>query len=135
LYVDCFRSKEIRVLRLPHRLATAAGTLAALGGVLVAGGLTPAGAVTAQSRATLYTVTFRGTNLAGRPDTGDSMNLFNVDNTSLTGLQTFASFRHGVATFHVPAGHYFGIGGFGATSPTTPAPRHVILPQVNVTGT
>jgi hypothetical protein len=134
LYVDYFRSKEIRVLRLPHRLATAAGTLAALGGVLVAGGLTPAGAVTAQSRATLYTVTFRGTNLAGRPDTGDSMNLFNVDNTRLTGLQTFASFQQGVATFHVPAGHYFGIGGFGATSPTAPAPRHVILPQVNVTG-
>jgi hypothetical protein len=60
------RPKEIRVLRLPHRLAAAAGILAALAGVLVAGGRTPAGAMTARSRATLYTVTFRGTNLAGR---------------------------------------------------------------------
>jgi len=122
------------VLRPPHRLATAAGILAALAGVLAAGGLTPAGAVTAPSRATLYTVTFEGTNLAGRPDTGGSMNLFNVDNSRLAGLQTFARFEQGVATFHVPAGHYFGIGAFGATSPTAPAPRHVILPQVNVLG-
>jgi hypothetical protein len=133
--VDYSQPKEIRVFRPPLRLAAAAGILAGLAGMLVAGGLTPVSAVTARQQASLYTLTFRATNLAGRPDTGDGMNLFNVDNTRLTGLQTFARFRHGVAIFHVPAGHYFALGEFGAAStPNAPSPRHVILPQVNVTG-
>jgi hypothetical protein len=123
------------VRRHARRIATAPGTVAALAGLLAAAGLSPVGAATARPHATLYTLTFRATNLAGKPDTANTMNLYSVDNTLLIGRQqSYLKFRHGVATYHVPAGHYFALGSFGAASATAPAPRHVVLPQITVTG-
>ena len=121
--------------RPARRIATGTGTIAALAGLLAATGLTPAGAATARPHATLYTLTFRATNLAGRPDTGDAMNLYSVDNTKLIGpTQSYLKFQNGVATYHVPAGHYFALGSFGGSTPTNPPARFVILPQISVTG-
>ena len=95
-------------------------------------------AVRPRLAAPMHTLTVKGINLAGRPDTGDGVLLLNVDNTRL--LDPVASqqtFYHGVAKFSVPAGHYFGIGGFGAiTLQGHPGPdtRYVVLPQFTVTG-
>src|SRR4029077_18562549 len=82
----------------------------------------------------VHTLTVRGTNMAGRPDTGDSVFVWNVDNGRLSDFQhAFGTFHHGVATFRVPAGHYWAVGIFGnpETFTTSPA-RLVVLPQLTV---
>jgi hypothetical protein len=82
----------------------------------------------------VHTLTVRGTNLAGRPDTRDSVFVWNVDNGRLSDFQhAFGTFHHGVATFRVPAGHYWAVGIFGnpETFTTSPA-RLVVLPQLTV---
>lgn len=115
------------------RIATAAGTIAALAGMLAAGGLAPASAVTARPRATLYTLTFRASNLAGRPDSDGTMNLISVDDTSLP-QHGYVKFTHGGASYQVPAGHYFALGSLGGVPPAASPTRYVVLPQITVTG-
>jgi hypothetical protein len=78
------------------------------------------------------TLTFKATNLAGKPDTGGAVQVFNVDGkkVSLPGEH----FAHGVAKFQVPAGHYFALASFGGLkNPKVPL-RTVVLPQVTVAG-
>jgi hypothetical protein len=78
-----------------------------------------------------HTLTVKAANLAGKPDTGGAIQLFGIDGLRLPPLAK--SFEHGVATFQVPAGHYFGLASFpGATKPKSL--RTVVLPQVTVTG-
>jgi hypothetical protein len=87
-----------------------------------------------------YTVTVTGTNIAGGPAGGlnDVAYLFNADDS--TRFDSFATslqhFTHGVAKFHVPAGHYWALGDF-----IKPLPRQQswdeyldVLPQFTVTG-
>ena len=87
-----------------------------------------------------YTVTVTGTDIAGGPAGGlsDVAYLFNADDS--TRFDSFATsiqhFAHGVATFRVPAGHYWALGDF-----TKPLPRQQswdeyldVLPQFSVTG-
>jgi hypothetical protein len=70
----------------------------------------------------VHTLTVRGTNLAGRPDTGDSVFVWNVDNGHMSDFQhAFGTFHHGVATFRVPAGHYWAVGSSGTLKPSLPA--------------
>ena len=76
-----------------------------------------------------HTLTVKATDLAGKPDTGGAIQLFNIDGLSLPMAKKF---EHGVATFSVPAGHYFGLASFPATTPTSL--HTVVLPQVTVTG-
>jgi hypothetical protein len=82
----------------------------------------------------MHTLTVTGTNRAGKPDTGDYVFVWNVDNGLRSDLeQAFGFFYHGVAKFSVPAGHYWAVGVFGhpAIFGTSPA-RLVVLPQFTV---
>jgi hypothetical protein len=77
-----------------------------------------------------YTLTVKATNLAGQPDTGGVVQVFNVDGTTVPPMNK--AFNNGVATLTVPAGHYFALASFPATAPKSL--HTVVLPQVNVTG-
>src|SRR5215469_5739162 len=84
----------------------------------------------------MHTLTVTGTNLAGKPDTGDEVDIFNTDNASRFAdlVESVSFFDKGVAKFSVPAGHYWALGAF----PTILKNRrqiewHVpILPQFTV---
>ena len=82
----------------------------------------------------MRTLTVTGTDLAGTPDTGDSVFVWNVDNGLRSDPnQAFSGFYHGVAKFSVAAGHYWAVGifgdaAFGATAPV----RLDVLPQFTV---
>jgi hypothetical protein len=82
----------------------------------------------------MRTLTVAGTDLAGKPDTGDSVFVWNVDNGLRSDPnQAFSAFYHGVARFSVAAGHYWAVGifgdaAFGATAPV----RLDVLPQFTV---
>ena len=81
----------------------------------------------------MHTLTVRGINLAGRPDTGDSVLVMNADNSNLFAdpIESQNVFDHGTARFSVPAGHYWAIGLF---SNLYPGVHEAVLPQVNVFG-
>lgn len=82
----------------------------------------------------MHTVTVSGTDLAGKPDTGDVIYLVNVDNDAC--YNSSSAFYHGSAKFSVPAGHYFVLADFLDLSRTgtLTAQRVVTLPQVTITG-
>lgn len=87
----------------------------------------------AQPSFPMHTLTVTGTNLAGKPDTGDSVLVFNVDNCArLDPLSASNVFFHGVAKFSVPAGHYWAIGEFFSFSHGRFAARLAVLPQFSV---
>jgi hypothetical protein len=92
----------------------------------------------AASRYALHTLTAVGRNLAGRPDTGDVVLVFNADNTALFGdiYENENFFYHGTAKFSVPPGHYWALADFIDLSPTKKpiAERAVVLPQFTVSG-
>ncbi|HXJ28920.1 MAG TPA: hypothetical protein VNH17_24650, partial [Streptosporangiaceae bacterium] len=83
-----------------------------------------------------HTLTVRATNLAGRPDNGDTVLVFNADNCSRFGdpFETENVFRHGVTKFSVPAGHYWAFGDFIDFSSFPLVDRVPILPQFTVNG-
>jgi hypothetical protein len=62
----------------------------------------------------MHTLTVTGTNLAGKPDTGDEVDIFNTDNVGRFAdlIESVNFFRHGVTKFSVPAGHYWALGIF-----------------------
>jgi hypothetical protein len=94
----------------------------------------PAGRAPARPEFHMHTLTIRGTSLAGTPDTGDLVQLFNVDNTALLDPQAGAGvFRDGLVKYSVPSGHYFAIAEFGGSA-RTPGNRFVVLPQFSVIG-
>jgi hypothetical protein len=125
--------------------AVRAGTVGSLAVVVTTISLVPpAGAARGRSTAAspavvpMHTLTVKGTNLAGKPDTGDSVLVLNVDNTrTLDPIQSRQPFDHGVAKFSLPDGHYFALGQFGSVTVhghPGPATRYVVLPQFTVTG-
>jgi hypothetical protein len=75
----------------------------------------------------MHTLTVTAANLAGKPDTGGTVFVINVDNSGRFG--SVSEFRHGVAKFSVPAGHYFAAGFFLSASG---AVRLVAVPQFTV---
>ena len=62
----------------------------------------------------MHTLTVTGTNLAGKPDTGDQVMIFNADNSTRFAdpVESSNIFDHGSTKFSVPAGHYWAIGLF-----------------------
>jgi hypothetical protein len=87
-------------------------------------------ASTAQDRKT-STVTVTGTNLAGRPDNGAPVTVVNVDQASrFDSPSSVGFFRHGLARFTVPDGHYWAFAVYFAGS----AARLVTVPQFTVAG-
>jgi hypothetical protein len=92
-------------------------------------GLAGAPAPAAQHNFPLRTLTVTGSNLAGQPDTGDLVLVFNLDDCNkLDPISSLSSFFHGAAKFSVPAGHYWAAGFFFGRFPD----RLVILPQFTV---
>ena len=79
----------------------------------------------------MHTVVVSGTNLSGRPDSGDTIDLFNMDVPDRYGLGDFGDnfFYHGTARFSVPAGHYYAIADFCCSGG---AEHVVIVPQFTV---
>ena len=103
--------------------------------VALAGDGVPARAAPSQRRFPMHTLTVTGTDLAGRPDTGDIVSVINVDNigrfSDPIASQNF--FYHGSARFSVPAGHYMAIATFYTGTRLTN--WHVVaLPQFTVSG-
>jgi hypothetical protein len=88
----------------------------------------------------MHTLTVTGTNLAGRPDTGDAVFVFSVDGScrfcNVVSGETENLFYHGSAKFSVPAGPYFAFADFLDVSArgALRSERLVILPQFTVTG-
>ena len=96
-----------------------------------------AAAAAAGPKYVMHTLTMTGTGLAGQPDTGDLVSVFNVDNLLKFGdpVETTNVFYHGSAKFSVPAGHYMAIGAFiNVSAATITSVRLVILPQFTVAG-
>jgi len=92
-------------------------------------GLAGTPAPSAQHNFPIQTLTVTGSNLAGKPDTGDPLLLFNLDNCNkLDPVSSVNTFFHGTAKFSVPAGHYWAAAMFFGQFPD----RLVILPQFTV---
>jgi len=70
----------------------------------------------ASPKAPKYTLTIKGTNLSGAPDTGDGVQVFSA--TSMTWNENTIGpapvFRNGIDTMRVPAGKYWLIGQFSS---------------------
>jgi hypothetical protein len=83
----------------------------------------------------LHTLTVHGTNLAGKPDNGDDITVFNAGNCGKFGdpVETENVFRRGIAKFSVPAGHYWAVSDFISPGGSGLTDRIVILPQFSVT--
>jgi hypothetical protein len=79
----------------------------------------------------MHTLTITGTNLGGRPDTGDPVLVVNADNSNVftDPEESQNIFRHGVTRFSVPAGHYWALGLF---SNLYPGVHLAVLPQFSV---
>jgi hypothetical protein len=84
----------------------------------------------------MHTLTVTGTNLAGRPDTGDLAVVVSIDKGCpfCDPIETQNFFDKGAARFSVPSGHYFAIGDFYDLSAkgTLTAQRLTVLPQFTV---
>jgi hypothetical protein len=94
----------------------------------------------------MHTLTVDGTNLAGKPDTGDLVVLVNVDDpAAFSGPdEWYNDFYDGTAKFSVPAGTYWAVGIFGEfgvlgvglaashASQAIPPTYAVVLPQFTV---
>ncbi len=65
----------------------------------------------------METLTVTGTDLAGKPDTGDVVQIFNADNglRFADPIESVNVFDKGVAKFSVPSGHYWAVGMFAQT--------------------
>ena len=90
---------------------------------------TPAPAPVARPAYQMRTVIVSGTNLAGRPDTGDLISVFNVDDGARLGAGGGSPgvFDHGTARFSVPAGHYTALAEFYSNSGL-----HLVVVQFSV---
>ena len=102
------------------------------GGLSIAlAGTRPAGVQRPRPAYPMHTLTVRGTDLAGQPDNGDQVAVFNADNCNkLDPGSSFNTFTHGTTRFSVPAGHYWAIGQFTGSSTY----RLAVLPQFTVDG-
>jgi hypothetical protein len=83
----------------------------------------------------LHTLTVHGTDLAGKPDNGDDITVFNAGNCGKFGdpVETENFFRRGIAKFSVPAGNYWAVSDFIAPGGSGLTDRIVVLPQFSVT--
>jgi hypothetical protein len=98
------------------------------GGTTIALAGTPPARLSPRPDYPMRTLTIKATNLLGKPDTGDIVNVFSVDNGNRDdGLNDQHVFYHGETRYSVPVGHYIAIGSFGL------AVEHVVvLPQLTV---
>ncbi len=104
---------------------------------MFAGGLSVslpgAGSTPAQPHFPMHVLTVKGTNLAGKPDTGDVVDVLNVNDIAAFGtfFDSENDFFHGTTKFSVPDGTYWAIGTFFSSNGF----RLDVLPQFTVHGT
>ncbi len=111
------------------------------GGVSVSLAGSPAGAGRPAPRHApgfrMHTLTVTGTNLAGQPDTGDAVFVFDADNAQRYAdpVESESFFDHGTAKFSVPAGNFWALGIFQGPvhGKAVPAAYSVIVPQITAT--
>ncbi len=83
----------------------------------------------------MHTLIVSGTDLSGSPDTGDVINVYNIDDPVRFGsgfTDSGSYFYHGTARFSVPAGHYYAVADFCCDRS---ADHVVIVPQFTVSPT
>lgn len=102
----------------------AGGVTVTLGGAPQPAAISPAASPKTKKT---YQLTIRATDLRGRADTGDLALVFSLGSGALE-LPAPAIFRHGIARFRVPAGHYCASAIFSAGDSV----RDVVLPQFAV---
>jgi hypothetical protein len=104
------------------------------GGVSVSLAGAPAAAVRRATAFPMHTLTVTGTNLAGKPDTGDVVFVFDADNAQRYDdpVESQSFFDHGTAKFSVPAGNFWALGIFQGPihGKAAPAAYSVIAPQI-----
>ena len=86
-----------------------------------------------------YSVTVTGTDISGHPAGGqfDRVFLYNADNSAKfdSPVTSIERFTNGVATFHVPAGHYWAVGDFHRLPSKRQNSEYLdVLPQFTVSG-
>jgi hypothetical protein len=82
----------------------------------------------------MHTLTLHAKNLAGKPDNGDDVIVFNTDDAARFGdpIESDTFFEKGVAKFSVPEGHYWAIADFLSGGFSDFKIREVIVPQITV---
>ncbi len=123
--------------RVSISLPGAAGQRAALPGAGARSARRAASPRTAGRHFPMETLTVTGTNLAGKPDTGDEVAVFNADNSSRFAdpVESGNFFDKGVTKFSVPSGHYWAVGMFSQfAGKSYVGERIVVLPQFTVRG-
>ena len=101
------------------------------GGVSIGLAGAPARAPVPAAQFPMHTLTITGSNLAGKPDTGDTVLVMNSGNSRVFSdpVEAQQVFVHGVARFSVPAGRYWALGLFTSLYPGVHVP---VLPQFSV---
>lgn len=86
----------------------------------------------------MHTLTVAGTNLAGQPDTGDIVFVFDADDAQRYAdpVESSSFFDHGIAKFSVPAGNFWALAIFQGPihGQAVPAAYSVIAPQITASG-
>jgi hypothetical protein len=91
-----------------------------------------ASAAPARPQFPMHALTVTASNLAGKPDTGDVIDVFNLNDLAAfgAGFESENDFFHGTTKFSVPNGTYWAIGTFFSSAGF----RVVVLPQFSVNG-
>jgi hypothetical protein len=97
----------------------------------VVGGLSQ-GRAPARPDFPMHTLTVTGTTASGRPDTGDTVEVYDVND--LAAFAETGYFYHGTAKFSVPAGTYWALGTFVNSSGRLAVVREDVLSQFSVRG-
>ena len=93
---------------------------------------TPASAPVGRPAYPMHTLIVKGTDLAGRPDNGDVIEVDNMDAPARFGLGAVSGvFYHGTARFSVPVGHYYAVATFCCGHGFS-AVHIVVVPQFTV---
>lgn len=107
---------------------------------LFAGGLSlaipgvPSAPVPVRPAFPMHTLTVTGTALNGRPDTGDTVFVFNVYHGGVLGTDPENFLYHGSVKFSIPNGTYWAIGLFSPVNGNPFVARVDVLPQFTVRG-
>lgn len=125
-----FGAALARQLRADHAKASYGADGMFAGGLSIS--LPGAASVPARPDFPMHVLTVKGTNLAGKPDTGDVVDVLNVNDLAAFGafFESENDFFHGTAKFSVPDGTYWAIGTFFTSSGF----RLVVRPQFTVHG-
>jgi hypothetical protein len=117
--------------------------ISAAGGAAAPSAAKTPGQAPTSPRFPMHTVTVRGLTMAGKPDTGDLVFLYNATNNAIYGdpYEDPSAFYHGTAKFSVPAGKYWALAwittvdkkGFATSVRTILEPKIIIKGNAAIT--